>query len=126
MIPVYLDHIPAGASTRPFVHYAQLHQLDNKFKKYDYGSSEANIDHYGTPEPPEYDLSKISAPVAIFAGDNDNLVATEDAEYLSTLLPNLFHFEVVDYPKCSHYDFAIGIDAGEKIYKPLLKMMENF
>ena len=23
MIPTYLDHIPEGTSTRPFVHYAQ-------------------------------------------------------------------------------------------------------
>jgi lysosomal acid lipase/cholesteryl ester hydrolase len=126
MIPVYLDHIPAGTSTRPIVHYAQLHENDNQFKKYDYGNPDENIAHYGTPEPPEYDLSKVTAPVGIFAGDNDNLVAIQDAEYLSTLLPNLFHFEVLDYPKCSHFDFAIGIDAGEKIYKPIFEMMENF
>ena len=24
-IPTYLDHIPEGTSTRPFVHYAQLY-----------------------------------------------------------------------------------------------------
>ena len=32
MIPIYLDHVPAGSSTRPFVHYAQLSQLERQFR----------------------------------------------------------------------------------------------
>jgi hypothetical protein len=35
MIPVYLDHIPAGTSTRPLIHYAQLHKI-NDFVKFDF------------------------------------------------------------------------------------------
>ena len=31
-IPTYLDHIPEGTSTRPFVHYAQLYMSG----EYDY------------------------------------------------------------------------------------------
>ena len=30
-IPSYLDHIPEGTSTRPFVHFAQLHKSGKHF-----------------------------------------------------------------------------------------------
>ena len=45
MIPIYMDQLPSGTSTRPFVHYAQLTLLHREFKKYDFGSPEENIEH---------------------------------------------------------------------------------
>ena len=67
MMPIYLDNLPAGSSTRPFVHYAQLHLLENEFRKFDFGKEE-NIERYGSEIPPSYDLSKITTPVALFVG----------------------------------------------------------
>ena len=58
--------------SRPLIHYAQLHKKDN-FVKYDFGSEEENSHHYGSPIPPNYDLSKVSAPLALFFGENDDL-----------------------------------------------------
>jgi len=75
MVPSYLDHIPEGTSTRPFVHFAQLHK-SGRFESYDYGP--ANFDHYGQKLPITYDLSKVTAPTAIFKGDADSLTALED------------------------------------------------
>ena len=59
MIPFYLDHVPSGSSTRPFVHYAQLYQLDREFRKYDFGNWFENMEHYGDYFPPKYDLSNV-------------------------------------------------------------------
>lgn len=39
---------------------------------YDYGKKE-NQNKYGSNTPPEYDLSKIKAPLAFFYSDNDIL-----------------------------------------------------
>ena len=125
MIPVYLDHIPAGTSTRPLIHYAQLHKTD-RFVKFDFGSEEENQLHYGSPVPPDYDLSRVTAPLALFSGERDNLATPQDVATLASILPNVFHHELLNYPKCSHFDFAIGIDAAEIIYKPILKMMSDF
>ena len=83
MIPVYLDHIPAGTSTRPVIHYAQLHKKDN-FVKYDFGSEEENSQHYGSPIPPNYDLSKVSAPLALFFGENDDLATMTGTRPIKT------------------------------------------
>ena len=45
------------------------------FRQFDYGSPTDNEEHYGpgVTAPPEYDLSKITAPVVFFWGENDNL-----------------------------------------------------
>ena len=62
MIPIYLDQLPSGTSTRPFVHYAQLTLLHREFKKYDFGSPEENIEHYGVPVPPNHNLKNVQVP----------------------------------------------------------------
>ena len=59
MIPTYMDHIPEGTSTRPFVHYAQLH-LSKRFEAYDFGETE-NFYRYNTTYPPQYDLGKVNS-----------------------------------------------------------------
>lgn len=38
------------------------------FQKFDWGSAEANQQHYGADTPPMYDLGKLSVPTALFAG----------------------------------------------------------
>lgn len=40
------------------------------FRRFDYGK-QGNLRQYGSEEPPEYDLNKITAPVAYFWGIND-------------------------------------------------------
>lgn len=126
MIPVYLDHFPTGISTRPLVHYAQLYLNNDTFEHFDFGSPEVNLEHYGIETPPPYDLSQVVAPTAVFIGEKDDMATIEGGEKLASLLPNCFHSEVVDYPGCSHFDFALGIDAGKIIYGPIIEMMSNF
>ena len=122
MMPIYLDNLPAGSSTRPFVQYAQLHLLENEFRKFDFGEKE-NMVRYGTEIPPSYDLSKITAPVALFVGDKDDLACPADVDYLVTQLPNVIHHEVVDFDGWTHLDFSIGIDADKLIYQTVMNMM---
>lgn len=69
LLPVMLGHVPAGASVRSLVHYAQG-VPSGKFRKFDFGRKQ-NLEVYGTSDPPEYDFSKISAPIALFWGQND-------------------------------------------------------
>jgi hypothetical protein len=37
MGPVYMDHYPAGSSTKSFVHFAQIFNEPGSFAKFDYG-----------------------------------------------------------------------------------------
>lgn len=45
-MPVYLNHMPAGTSTRTMIHMAQ-NVKDKKFQMYDFGTPEKNVDNYG-------------------------------------------------------------------------------
>ena len=59
MIPIYLDQVPAGSATRPFVHYAQLNQLERQFRMFDFGSEKLNIENYGQAVPPNHNLKNV-------------------------------------------------------------------
>ena len=64
----------SGTSYNNILHFAQ-EVVSGRFRRWDYHSAEANIAHYGQEEPPDYDLTKVSAPVALHYGQNDWLDA---------------------------------------------------
>lgn len=72
MIPIVLSHTPAGSSTKQLLHYAQ-EVNSKKFRKYDYGLQ--NFVKYASSSPPEYDIKKITAPLALFYSSNDALAS---------------------------------------------------
>lgn len=75
-----LAHNPAGAGWRNIAHYAQI--ISNKrFQRYDFGSKK-NMKKYGQAMAPDYDLSKISVPIAIAHGDVDQLGDLKDIAWL--------------------------------------------
>ena len=125
MSPVYLDHVPSGTSTRPIVHYAQLHEYDMEFKKFDFGNPDENIEHYGTTTPPAYNFENVQVPVVLMAGDNDYLADVLDVYALSEILPNVQKFEVIDITGFTHFDFAIAIDADKVVYNPIIQRMKG-
>lgn len=51
-------------------HYGQVVN-SMKFSAYDYGTPERNMLEYGTPEPPQYNTTKIIVPVIVFQGECD-------------------------------------------------------
>ena len=125
MSPVYLDHVPSGTSTRPIVHYAQLHDYDMEFKKFDFGNQDENIEHYGSATPPLYNFENVQVPVVLMAGDNDYLADVLDVYALSEVLPNVQKFEVIDITGFTHFDFAIAIDADKVVYNPIIERTNN-
>lgn len=73
MIPDFLVNTPAGAATKQLLHYGQLiRHKDLVFKQFDYGLL-GNLLKYKNSEPPEYDLSRVSAPTYLMYSSNDLL-----------------------------------------------------
>ncbi|KAH6934481.1 hypothetical protein HPB50_024553 [Hyalomma asiaticum] len=96
------------------IHMAQLYET-GRFAKFDYGA-ERNVAVYGKATPPEYDLRRVSAPVALFWSEADALVPAEHMTFLRDTLPNLvLDFRVPD-ERFSHQEFAIGVTAKEAVY----------
>lgn len=66
-------------SIKQLHHYIQLHK-SGKFRRFDY--EDQNHYHYGTLLPPEYDLSKVTAPTHLYHAEEDMLVNKKVRNFL--------------------------------------------
>lgn len=124
MLPQILQHTPAGSSRHQLVHYGQ--EINSgKFRMFDFGMF-GNIAKYGSMSPPKYDLSKVTAPVALHYGDNDWMAAVKDVDKLASSLPKLIGKFRVGDAKCNHFDFMWGINADTMIYDRVLSLMKRY
>ncbi|XP_058794567.1 lipase 3-like isoform X2 [Phymastichus coffea] len=106
LVPYILSYYPAGASTRTLIHFSQNMQT-GQFQMYD-GGYINNFMVYGSQRPPLYNLSNIVAPVALFYGKGDNIVANGDPLELAEKLPNVITCEAVSDDNFTHFDFIFG------------------
>jgi homoserine acetyltransferase len=84
-LETYMGHFPAGASFKQVNHFRQL-ILAKKFQEYDYGDVQ-NIERYGQPFPPLYDLENIkNIPIALLGGETDRLASMQDFRDLRDIL----------------------------------------
>nr|CAH7747960.1 unnamed protein product [Callosobruchus chinensis] len=84
LLPNIMAHAPAGASTRQVLHYGQELRT-GRFHPYDFGKKE-NLQRYKSRHPPDYKLSKITAPVYLIYSRNDWLASENDARKLCSKL----------------------------------------
>lgn len=124
MLPVIMTNTPAGAATKQALHYTQEINSGH-FRKYDYGYW-LNFEIYGQYTPPDYDLSKITSPVALFYSSNDWLVAIEDVERAVSQLPNVVKKHLVTFDKFNHLDFLWAIDVKPLVYDHVMELMKNY
>ncbi|XP_005094431.1 gastric triacylglycerol lipase-like [Aplysia californica] len=118
-MPVYEAHNPAGTSVWTVLHWAQMVN-SKEFQKLDYGSPNANMQHYNQTTPPLINPSKVKVPVAVFRGGNDWLADEKDIDWL---LPQLNVTKDVYIKRYEHLDFIWAFDAPHVIYKHILKIV---
>ncbi|CAK8690996.1 unnamed protein product [Clavelina lepadiformis] len=122
-LPIYFSHSPAGTSLQNLVHMSQL--VDSgRMEKFNYWSEKENMEAYGQPTPPEYDVSRIRAPVALFIGSDDQLADPMDCKRLSSKLKSMVHFQILQ--DWDHLDFLWGTKAVGTIYKDIMDMINDF
>lgn len=123
-IPAYLANEPCGSSVRSVHHFSQITK-SNHFQRYDWGRIK-NLAIYGKPWPPQYDLSRITAPVALYWDDGDVLATPRDVENLAGSLPNVVLNYKVPVPGFTRADFGWSIRAKDHLYKKMLEMMIDY
>nr|CAD7609807.1 unnamed protein product [Timema genevievae] len=123
-LPVLLGHIPAGASTNQMIHYAQGVN-SAKFRQFSYGLIK-NLATYGSLTPPDYDLSKITAPVFLHWSDNDLMADPKDVQELNGKLPNVKGSIRVPYAAFNHLDYMWAIDGKTLVYDTVLENMKKY
>ncbi|KFM74947.1 Gastric triacylglycerol lipase, partial [Stegodyphus mimosarum] len=121
---VYSAHTPAGTSTKSIVHFAQMVN-SKKFLKYDYGKK-GNQLNYNQPTPPEYDVLKITTPVALIWSLNDKLADPTDVGLLQKKLRSIVSSSCVSFPLFNHGDFVLAVDAPKLVYNEVLGLFQRF
>jgi pimeloyl-ACP methyl ester carboxylesterase len=114
---VYMSLVPSGTSVKNIVHFAQLVRSAT-YQQFDYGK-DGNMKQYGQPTPPDFDISDLKVPVALFTGGHDDLADPKDVDRLLAVLPPKFVLQVHSEPSYSHLDPIWGLSAATQIY-PLI------
>ncbi|XP_069680507.1 lipase 3-like [Periplaneta americana] len=123
-LPAIMGHDPAGSSTMEFIHYGQ-EVTSGHFREYDYGALK-NMVVYGQVTPPDYDLSKVTAPVFLHYSDNDWLAAVEDVDRLSKELGNLAGMVKVPDEDFNHMDYLWAVDAPTLVYNTVMEELKSY
>ncbi|CAK9134761.1 unnamed protein product [Ilex paraguariensis] len=119
----FLEHEPQSTATKNMVHLAQMIR-QGTIAMFDYGSKEENMNHYGQPTPPNYNMASIPNDLPLFLsyGGKD---ALSDVNDVQTLLDTLKDHDadklVVQYREdYAHADFVFGVNANQVVYNPLM------
>ncbi|XP_014616133.1 PREDICTED: lipase 3-like [Polistes canadensis] len=123
LLPVILSHVPAGTSTKTFIHLLQGVKSAN-FRQFDYGAKR-NLQIYNNITPPEYNISTITVPMALYYAPNDWLVNVKDVLNLSKELRNVVDKYKIPFEKFNHLDFLWAIDARKLVYNRILHTMKG-
>ncbi|KAG5106862.1 hypothetical protein JHK82_043832 [Glycine max] len=139
-IDVFLDHEPQPTSTKNLVHLSQNYRYrfvvdvscygfgavirTGTIAKYDYGDQGQNMQRYGQPLPPLYDMTGIpnEFPLFLSYGGQDTLSDAKDVQVLLNDLKDHDRNKLVvmlneDY---AHVDFVMGVNANQMIYDPMM------
>ena len=81
---------------------------------------------WNSTSPPEYHYELVTAPVALFWGQNDWLVVPEDEKDLAKRLPNLVTNTRVDEDEYTHLDFLWAMNNRRLLYEPTLQVMKQY
>ncbi|XP_032663799.1 lipase 3-like [Odontomachus brunneus] len=124
-LTVIIGHVPAGASWKQFVHYGQGY-INGHFSQYDYGNDEKNLQEYNSTTPPDYQLEKITTPIALFSSDNDWLATTKDVELLAARLNSVVLHYKIPMNNFNHYDFIWGKSSLQMVSRPILQLLAQY
>lgn len=122
-LPILVGHYPDTASVKNGNHLIQIAEK-KRFCKYDYGLW-GNLEIYGTPEPPNYDLGKVVMPVALIASENDYFSSLEDVDLLQNQLSNLVYYHVMERKVHNHIDFVWGRNMTGYLFPIVLRLLEK-
>nr|CAI5851615.1 unnamed protein product [Callosobruchus analis] len=123
MMPMVTCTSPEGFSSKMLLHYNQAFKT-GEFKRYDYGFLE-NMAKYGQHSAPNIDISKVTAPVALFYAPNDVFVSIKNIRQLHSILPNVQMMYEIKNKYFSHADFVIAEDRDVLFNKPLISYLDS-
>ncbi|CAG7820554.1 unnamed protein product [Allacma fusca] len=122
-VPALFRNYPDSSSARTLLHFLQLVK-SGRFCQYDYGVLE-NFRVYSRLKPPSYNLTRVTAPVAIYWSTEDWLASPKDVQALVQNLPNVFINQRVESPGFTHLDFLASTDSDVLLYNKVIQAMDK-
>lgn len=117
---LFLGHLPAGCSVDQLYHFGQLIKT-GRFQKYN--PEYFDYSRNSSISPPDYNLSNVKTPVALYYSDQDWLAVDADIQRLKAELPNVIKDYPIIHKKFNHIDFLCGVDAPRILYDEIIKTM---
>lgn len=78
---------------------------------------------YNSSAPPSYNLNNVKAPMYIYSGSCDLMVAETDIEHLKEVLPNVKVYK--SFKNFNHCDFNYGKNTRALLFEDILKAMNG-
>uniref|UniRef100_A0A6P7GXQ8 Lipase 1-like n=1 Tax=Diabrotica virgifera virgifera TaxID=50390 RepID=A0A6P7GXQ8_DIAVI len=122
-MPVIIGAVPRQSAMQMF-HYLQIAKR-GIFAQYNYGPKR-NMQRYNSSIPPIYDINKVTACMAIFYAEKDDITTVKGALETIDILPNVCYSHKVEYPKFNHIDFIFANNASELVYKPTVDLFRKY
>lgn len=96
------------------------------FREYDYGIL-SNMAQYGRATPPQYDVTKITAPTYMIYSKNDWLSAETDVNKLCSKMGDSCKGKILmsDF-EFNHLDYMFGIDAPTLVYNKVISLFARY
>ena len=127
-LPVFYSGFPAGTSMMAHRHLTQCFR-SHRFARFDFESKEKNIKRYGTEQPPDYPLDRISNQhIALISGSgNDLLSMPADVNRLRKALKvKLMDDYVIPINDWTHFDYLLSVNAGRVMIARILKLLSRY
>lgn len=118
LLPQLAETHPAGISSNQGIHYIQEY-VSNEFRQFDHGVKK-NLDKYGQPTPPNYEIERITANMYIYYGLADTSANHKDIQRLRDRLSNIKLFYEIPDPYWGHLDFIFARQVKETINDPVI------
>ena len=117
---------PAGTSLQNMKHWIQVYTA-KRMQKYDYGSKNENIKHYGTEYPPVYDYSKFhgySIPSLMTTSDTDPFANPKDTLDFIETIDNKNIVTLLNLTNYNHIDYHWADSAIEEVFPKVLDFLK--
>ena len=126
-IPLDVHYFPAATSVKNYAQWMQWIRT-GVYAKYDYGSHQANMEHYGSPKPPLYNelLIPETLPLYFFHGTHDYLSDSIDfANLVALLSQNRSSPSVMTVEGYNHIDYIEATNAYQIEYPKIYAILNN-
>ncbi|KAL8102400.1 hypothetical protein AgCh_027040 [Apium graveolens] len=125
-IELWLKVQPQATPIKNLVHWAQGVRK-YVFGQYDYGNPATNLEHYGLPEAPSYNLKRIpkDLPLFLIYGGQDWLSIRKDVHILLNILRSYRSVRELYVDYYAHLDFIQGITAKDVVYPDIVSFIQG-